>query len=93
MEWNEKRSRCSLAAPAVLPDSGNERVEEMALITGESTESYEAAAREVARQMENPNISDQLIEFDICKLSYKQGSIVGLPPTYIVEAEGELPTS
>ncbi|HVQ09190.1 MAG TPA: hypothetical protein VMS43_12230 [Allosphingosinicella sp.] len=65
----------------------------MALITGESTESYEEAARDVARQMENPNISDQLIQFDICKLSYKEGSIVGLPPTYIVEAEGDLPTS
>jgi hypothetical protein len=77
----------------VPPDSDNEGAEEMALLTGKSTESYEEAAREVAKQMENPNISDQLIEFDICKLSYKQGSIVGLPPTYIVEAEGELPTS
>ena len=65
----------------------------MALITGQSTESYEEAARDVARQMENPNISDHLIHFDICKLSYKQGGIVGFPPTYIVEAEGELPTS
>jgi hypothetical protein len=77
----------------MLPDSGNEGVEKMALITGESTESYEEAAREVARQMENPTIADQLIEFDICKLSYKQGGFVGFPPTYIVEAEGELPTS
>lgn len=61
----------------------------MATITGESTESYEDAARKIADQMKQPNIADQLIHFEICKLSYKEGGFVGFPPTYIAEAEGE----
>ncbi|HEV2818770.1 MAG TPA: hypothetical protein VGW40_16300 [Allosphingosinicella sp.] len=65
----------------------------MATITGESSSSYEDAVQQIVAQMRDPNMADQLFEFDICKLSYREGGIVGYPITYIAEAEGDLPTS
>ena len=58
------------------------------VLEASSTESYEEAARKLAEQMKEPNTSDQLIEFTISALRYREGGIVGFPPTYIVEAEG-----
>ncbi len=56
-------------------------------VTGESTESFEEAAREAANKLKEPHTADQLIEFELI-LRYKEGGFVGYPPTYIAEVPG-----
>lgn len=54
-------------------------------IQGSSTESYEDAVRKIADQLRQ-GFPDELIEFTVTALRYKEGSIVGFPPTFIAEA-------